>query len=113
MDLGVLFAIYVSTFLFLLSTYYFVGADALKQSGGSDPFWNRVILGLTGIATVLDLVAAVFIVADEITGGSYYLVFGTVFYLLLQDAYITEVNTASFVNRDGLLCASSVFYSNR
>ncbi len=79
MEVGAIFALYVSTFLFLLSTYYFVGSDTLKRIARGSPGWNSVLLWLAGIAAILDLVAAVFVVADNVAGGDYYLVFGNVF----------------------------------
>lgn len=77
MDIASLFALYVCTFLFLLSTYFFVGSDALKRSGGNSHLENTIVLSLAGIATVLDVIAAGFIVSEDISGGDVYLVFGT------------------------------------
>ena len=77
MDIGSFFALYVCTFVFLLTTYYFVGYEALKQSGGPKPRENQIILTLTWIATVLDVIAAIFIVSEDLSNGDAYLVFGT------------------------------------
>lgn len=80
MELGAVFALYVSTLLFLLSTYYFLGADALRQSGGKNSHTeDQIVLGLAGVATVLDVVASVFIVSESLSGGDAYLTFGVYF----------------------------------
>lgn len=90
MELGAVFALYVCTLLFLLSTYYFVGADALRRSGGKNNSHteDQIVLGLAGVATVLDVVASVFIVSESLSGGDAYLTFGVCFCMRSCGAFI-------------------------